>query len=209
MFSFQSNIAFVSVWCVWLLVLILRLFFSHLFILPRSFPSLALHLQIHLHTHKTKYSMRIISRWHSSFLHRFGYLMLHTFIQESLYILWECVLCCAHFFIRWSLTSRCKRNKKNFSMPLQCHRQRHRYGCYLFDKMCPIVFVVIESFYWIMKLTKNSIFKSLQLYQQMKCSHFSSDELWVVWFVCFLFANAVLGLQHCITTNLQTNLNWF
>lgn len=51
------------------------------------------------------------------------------------------------------------RNRRNFSMPLQCHFIDIRYVV-LSYKMCPIVFL-LSKLYWIMKLTKNSMFKTL------------------------------------------------
>lgn len=67
---------------------------------------------------------------------------------------------------------------KNFSMPLQCHFSMmfrfvrffslpHSQSYLLFSlaKLCPIMFL-LSTLYWIMKFTKNLMFKSLQLYQR-------------------------------------------
>lgn len=111
--------------------------------------------------HKMEYSKGIISRWHSFFAFASTVDIAHLYSRIILRFVLVCVLVCVLvvliFFVAIAnetrKTSQCLFNVIIVDILLS------------FDKMCSIMVfvfsvVVIKSLYWIIKLTKSSIFKS-------------------------------------------------
>lgn len=131
--------------------------------------------------------------------------MLHTFIEEWFYGLCMCVFSRMIFFHRSFSHSihRCYQHRM-LSFPIETGKT---FQC-LFNVISLIFgmllllllvlsftkcalscccFFLLSKLYWIIKLTKNLMFKSLQLYQQMKQEHTACWTLWTSELIFWLF----------------------